>query len=516
MMQRTRYPKSKVIQEVVNNPAVAQRELCNRSFYRFLRYMWSEVSNEEFHPSPHIKVLCDELQAVAEDVASRKITKDYHTKINDLIINVPPGSTKTTTVMIMFPAWCWSRWFWMKFIALSYSSPLSLESAEANRELVRSEKYKALYPEIGIKQDKDQKSNFQVLKHLGKRPGYPESYKTGGGRYSTSVGGTVTGFHAHIILVDDPINPQQAVSPVQLESTNRWISSTMPTRKIHKACSPTVMIMQRLHQNDPTGYLLEKKKEIRHISLPAEIKNYEKELCPKEYRRLYSEDGLLDPVRMGWEVLNELTAELGQYGASGQLGQSPTPPSGGMFKVDRLGIADRAPALPEIEMVCRFWDKAGTEGDKKSKGKGPAYTVGVKMAKLLGNKYIILNVVRGRWGSEEREDVIRQTAESDGLDCIIGIEQEPGSGGKESAEGTVRNLTGFNVVVQRPTGDKIHRADPYSVQVNWRNVQMMQADWNTDYKEELRFFPHGTFKDQVDASSGAFSVLNTYKEANVW
>ena len=88
------------------------------------------------------------------------------------------------------------------------------------------------------------------------------------------------------------------------------------------------------------------------------------------------------------------------------------------------------------------------------------------------------------------------------------VEQEPGSGGKESAEGTIRNMAGFSIRTDRPTGDKIHRADPYSVQVNNGNVLVYNGEWDVHaYIEEHRYFPFGTYKDQVDASSGAFNKL---------
>ena len=513
--KRTRYPKKAILKSLIENPLLAIRERNNRSFYEFLKFMWPEVSNEKLQTNWHIKLMCDELQSLAERVVHERNKATHKQQVEDMIINVPPGSTKTTTVMVLFPAWCWSKWYWMEFICLSYGSDLSLESAEQSRELIRSDRYQAVYPEVSIKRDKDQKSNFQVLKTLEKRPGYAARTKKGGSRYSTSVGGTVTGFHAHIVLIDDPINPQQAVSPVQLESTNRWLDSTMPTRKIDKKYCPTVMIMQRLHENDPTGHRLQKKKKVKHICLPGEIRNYKKQVNPPELSELYIDD-LLDPNRMSWEALQDLESDLGQYGFAGQVGQSPTPPSGGMFKVNKFQVVDNMPQQYQIEQIVRYWDKAGTEHKTASKAKGPAWTVGFKMAKLITGKYLILNVVRGRWSSEERENKIRQTAEADGRDVIIGIEQEPGSGGKESAEGTVKNLTGFSVTVDRPTGDKVYRADPFSVQVNHGNVMLLQADWNHDLIEEYRFFPFGTFKDQVDAGSGAFNLLNKKKRARVW
>src|SRR5690606_19446496 len=97
----------------------------------------------------------------------------------------------------------------------------------------------------------------------------------------------------------------------------------------------------------------------------------------------------------------------------------------------------------------------------------------------------------------------------------VAVEQEPGSGGKESAEATVKNLAGFVAVKDRPTGDKAYRADPYSVQVNEGNVRLLVGAWNEDYIEELKHFPNSTHKDQTDASSGAFASVTKYKKAGV-
>jgi len=158
-----------------------------------------------------------------------------------------------------------------------------------------------------------------------------------------------------------------------------------------------------------------------------------------------------------------------------------------------------------VETV-RYWDKAG------SQGKG-AYTVGVRMHRLTNDRWIIDDVVRGQWASEERERIMRETAVVDGYNVIVGIEQEPGSGGKDSADATIRSLAGFSCFKEPPTGDKVFRADSFSVQVNNGNVSLMVGEWNHAYIEELRFFPFSTYKDQVDASSGAFRRLSSKRIA---
>lgn len=485
---------SSLLREAIENPLAVQRELNNRSLFQFLQYFWDIVSQQTFHPNWHIEYLCRELERVAYQVGDRKPRE------HDLIVNISPGSSKTITCSIMFPAWCWTKWPWMRFITASYSGALSLESAEYCRELIRSEKFQDMYPDIAIKEDKDTKSNYRIVKKEFGTIGVRPKEKPGGSRYSTSVGGTLTGFHGDILIVDDPLNPTQAVSDIELANANNWMEQTLSTRKTDKAMTPTILIMQRLNQNDPTGHILEKQKEnIRHICIPGEIRNFRMYASPSEILDYYRDD-LMDPVRLPWSVLKDLEADLGQYSYAGQIGQNPTPPGGGMFKVDRMPFLDQEPVPNSIVKTVRYWDKAGTEG-------AGDYTVGVRMSALSNGRWLIEDMKRGRWGSHEREAVIRATAEADGVRVQVWVEQESGSGGKESAEGTIRNLAGYVVRAERPTGDKTFRADPFSVQVNNGNVMLLKGLWNQDLLQELRYFPFGTHDDIVDSCSGAFSKL---------
>ena len=498
-MQRTKPPKTQLMRYALENPRALVRALNNESLHHFLEYFWDLVSTHEFHDNWHIRFLCQELEKIAERVG-KKLPREH-----DVIINVPPGSTKTITCSIMFPAWCWTKWPRMRFICASYSSQLSLENADYCRNILRSDRFKEIYPDLGIREDKDTKSNFSIVRWKGGEPGKVPRYETGGSRYTTSVGGTLTGFHGDILIVDDPLNPTQAVSEIELGNANRWMEQTLSTRKTDKAVSTTILIMQRLHQDDPSGHILAKQKDnVRHICIPGESRNYRKQVNPPELLAYYKDD-LFDPVRLPWSVLKDLEEDLGQYGYAGQIGQDPTPPGGGMFRVDHFQMMYQMPPNPDILQTVRYWDKAGTPES------GAAYTVGVKMHLLVGNRYLIEDVKRGRWGTHEREKIIREKAVSDGVGVRIWIEQEPGSGGKDSAQATITNLAGFSVYAERPTGDKVFRADPYSVQVNNGNFYLMNALWNHEFIEEHRFFPFSPYKDQVDGASGAFSKLVSRK-----
>ena len=169
-----------------------------------------------------------------------------------------------------------------------------------------------------------------------------------------------------------------------------------------------------------------------------------------------------------------------------------------MFLPEKMPIVPVMPGRPA--RIIRSWDKAGTQD-------GGCRTAGVKMAELADGSYVIMDVVTGQWRAERREAVIYQTARTDGHDVRVVIEQEPGSGGKESAENTVRNLKGYVVDVDRPTGNKALRAEPLAAQVNIGNVSLLEGAWNKDFLDELRSFPKGRYKDQVDAASQAFAAL---------
>jgi predicted phage terminase large subunit-like protein len=495
----------KILQGALSDPVAGMRALVKGSLYLFIQYFWDTYSQDEFIPNWHIEYLCGELEEIARRVAEGEKKK------HDLITNISPGTTKTATCSIFFPVWCWCNWPWMRFITSSHGDKLSLESAEYSREIIRSDKFQMMFPDIAIKQDKDVKSNFRVVKKTYVNVGRAPRLQTGGGRVSTSVTARIMGFHAHMIIIDDIIDPQRAISEVGLKTAQEHLRD-LSTRKTSKEVSTTIMIMQRLHQEDPTGFWLDTDPEgVKHISIPGQIRDYGEFLKPPELKKYYVDD-LMDPKRMSWDVLRQMEAILGQYGFAGQVGQNPTPPGGGMFHVDQFDIVDRLSSDTNIVKTVRYWDKAGTQG-----GSG-ARTAGVMMSVMANGKYVIHDVVKGRWETHEREKKIKRTAERDVMRypyTRFGIEQEGGSGGKESAQATVRNMAGFSVTKDRPTGDKIFRADPFSVQVNEGQVILIRGDWIKDFKDELALFPLGTYKDQVDAASGAFAMLSGKREVRM-
>jgi phage terminase large subunit-like protein len=245
----------------------------------------------------------------------------------------------------MAPAWAWTNDPSLRILTASYSGDLATDHAVKSRDIIQSDKYRAYFPEVQIRSDQNNKTNYKNTA-LGER-------------YATSVGGTVTGFHAHIILVDDPLNARQAASEVDLESACVFMDTTLSTRKVNKEVTPTILVMQRLHEKDPAGnWLAKKDKKIKHICLPAELTDRVK---PASVRAKYV-DGLLDPIRMPKSVLDDMKEDLGSYGYAGQMLQDPSPEGGGVWQKWFVPIPDKDFPEPwELDGYGTDWDTAYTE-----------------------------------------------------------------------------------------------------------------------------------------------------------
>lgn len=173
-VEKLEYDES--LEKAVDNPFAAIIALGGLSLFEFIEMFWNEVSQDPYKPNWHILKLCEELEELASRVGNRE------PKLHDLLINIPPGTSKTTICSIMFPVWCWTKWPWMRFITGSYSSDLALESAEKSRDVMRSDKFKMLYPNIGIKEDKDTKSNFRIAEFTRDVNGNVIRVTIGGGK----------------------------------------------------------------------------------------------------------------------------------------------------------------------------------------------------------------------------------------------------------------------------------------------------------------------------------------------
>ena len=408
--------------------------------------------------------------------------------ITRLVINIPPGTMKSLLSSVFWPAWVWTWEPGRRWLFASYGSSLASRDSQKCRRLIQSDWYRERWPDMKLTTDQNVKTWF-------------ENDKTGV-RYSTSVGGEGTGRRADCIVVDDPHNTKQAESDLERQSAIEWWDLGMSSRLDDPDRGGKVIMMQRLHEQDLTAHVLEQG-GYEHLCLPMEYdpsRSCVTVLGRQDPRT--DPDDLLWPERYSPRWVPRAKVEAGDYGWESQYQQSPTTRKGGLFERGWFSTVERA---PREGMRLRYWDKAGTD-------RGGKYTAGVRMSVYRGLFYIE-DVVRGQWSASLREPVLRQVADADAVEYGIGavliwIEQEPGSGGKESAESTIQNLAGHRVEAERPTGDKFVRAGPLAAQAKAGNVKLVRGDWNEEFLRELdKAGPGARFLDQMDAAAGAFNKL---------
>jgi len=455
-----------------------QREKAKESFFNFLQLFWSVVIQENPVYNWHIPFLCDELQSLSTYIVFRDV-KPY-----DLIINIPPGTTKSTITTVMFPVWLWTQDPTLRIITNSYSSDLSTEHATKSRDIIQSDLFKEVFPEIVLRSDKSAKQNYENT--------------DGGARYTTSTGGTITGKHAHIIINDDPLNPAQATSEADRKNANEH-TKTLSSRKVDKENTPTITVMQRLHQEDVTGYLLAKKSEsIKHICLPAEVSDQVK---PPELIKKYV-NGLLDPVRLSNEALKEAKVDLGSYGYSNQFSQREAPPEGGVLKVQWFPII---PWIPEYNQIV--WntavDSAYTENLKNDES-------GLLQFGFYKNEMLIRHA-SGVY--LEFPELVKHTisyASIHGYTDRSMIYVEPKASGKSLVQ-QVKRTTKVNIKDDAaPIKDKVARATDISPICESGRVKIIQGPWNDAFLDQIKTFPNSKQKGLIDCLY--IAVSNTLKK----
>jgi hypothetical protein len=278
--------------------------LCQHSLYDFVREFWPLVETADYIDGWHIRCICEHLEAVTSGQISR------------LLINIPPGCSKSLLVSVFWPCWEWARDASIRFFFASYDQKLSTRDSMKCRDLIGSPLYQSLWG-----------SRFTVVEDQ------KMFYQTdqGGYRMATSVGGHGTGEHPDRIVADDPHNVQQAESDVERQSVLDWWDRTMATRGVARNAR-RVIIMQRLHQSDLFGHVLSKGDYV-HIVLPMRYEPNRMKPTPLGWvdpRRQQGE--LLAPKQFDEAKVADQEKNLGAYGTAGQLQQRPAPLGGGIFK----------------------------------------------------------------------------------------------------------------------------------------------------------------------------------------
>jgi predicted phage terminase large subunit-like protein len=402
------------------------------------------------------------------------LNKVTHGDIQKLMIFMPPRHGKTEQNTIRYAAYRIELDPSIKVMVVSYNKELASDF---------SRKIKA------IVEQRVELSNV-------KRAAHKWETKAGGGLNAFGVRGVGGGRGYDLIILDDVIkNADEANSPTYRERMwQSWLNDI--SKRVNPNCK-IIITFTRWHRDDLAGRILasEDGPNWTVVKLPA--------LAEANDPMGRPEGMALWPDRWSEEWLRG-EQRIDIYAFESLFQQNPTSAGGKMFTGDWTSDC-YVDALPGGCRFVRYWDKAGTKG-----GSGAA-TAGVLMAKTPKGTYVVCDVERGRWGSVEREERIKTVAQRDSTLTEIRIEQEPGSSGKESAEGTIRNLEGYAVTVDRVTGDKAVRAQPLASRCKVGDVKLLKDTpykrWNGTFLAELEVFPQGMLKDQVDAAAGAYNYL---------
>ncbi|TIN80715.1 phage terminase large subunit [Mesorhizobium sp.] len=422
----------------------------------------------------HLDAICQHLEAVTDG------------RITRLLANVPPGSSKSMLVSVMWQAWEWGPrgLASMRYLTTSFNDGPVKRDTRKCRDLMLSEWYRALWPEVVLTRTGE--TSFSNSK-TGTREGV--------------AFGSLTSQRGDRLVIDDPHSTETAESAADRLATTRKFREGAQNRLNDQEKSAIVVIMQRLHEEDVSGVIEQIGMDYVRLMLPMEFESdraCETEIGFKDRRKHDGE--LLDPARFPADAVAKLKRDMGSYAYAGQYQQRPAPRSGGMFQRSDFEVVD---AVPAGARRCRAWDFAAS---KEKPGKQPDWTVGLKMAHH-GGIFYIEDVERGRWSPGEVETKLRNIATHDGLEVTIRTPQDPGSAGKADAATKTKLLAGYAVKVETVTGDKATRAKPASAQAEAGNVKLMRGRWNETFLDEVCSFPNGQFDDQVDAFADALNEL---------
>lgn len=327
----------------------AAKELLSRihakeSLHEFVKQSWPILEGGvPFIDSWHIGAVCEHIEAV--------VRRD----IRNLLINVPPRTSKSTIISICLPAWCWITWPETQFIYGSYGQALSIDHSVRNRRLIESQWYQLRWGNsFKIVGDQNTKSRFDNNKR-----GY---------RIATSCGSYVTGFGGNILVLDDPNNAEEGESDAIRESTNTWYDTSWSTRLNDPKKDCKIVVQQRIHESDISGHIIQNDRydTWTKLILPMEFESIRRAktiILPSTKPEIWEdprkrEGQLLCPDRMDIKEVNELKSALGsEYRISGQLQQRPSPEAGGIIKKVWFKWWKK-PSPPKLEHVIQSWDTA--------------------------------------------------------------------------------------------------------------------------------------------------------------
>jgi predicted phage terminase large subunit-like protein len=449
------------------------RAILRSDFYAFTHRSALELHpSMAFQPNWHLEVMSQKLDAVRRG------------KIKRLIITIPPRHLKSICGSVCLPAYFLGHDPTTQIICASYGQDLADKLARDCRSIMTAPFYRDIF---GTRLRQTTLHDFAT--------------KEGGFRMATSVGGVLTGRGADVIIIDDPLKPDEAVSDVSRNAVNQWYDHSLRSRLNSKQDGRIVVIMQRLHEDDLVGHVL-RQEEWDTVSFPAIAETDEThqfEIIYGRFRHQRRVGDILHPEREPRDVLEGLRRSMGEYNFAGQYQQAPAPLGGGMVKeawFKRYAERD----LPQsFDQIIQSWDTANKPSELADYS--VCSTWGIKSQRMY-----LLHVLRERMAYPDLKRAVHRQSEIHRPSVIL---VEDKASGTQLIQELIEEGV-HNVQRVKPERDKIMRMHAQTASIENGFVYVpLEAHWLADYIHELTTFPRGKHDDQVDSTSQALGWLKT-------
>lgn len=403
-----------------------------------------------------------------------------------LMIFAPPGSAKTSYASVVFPSHYLGSIPGSRLLLASYGDSPAKRMGRRTRAVLQQPRYHRIF-NTGLNRRSMAADNFIL--------------ENGSEYLASSISGAVTSYRADGVIIDDPVKGR-AEAKSEKDQGKTWEAYTDDISSRLVPGGWLTLIQTRWDERDLAGQILPEGwkgesgifrcrdgRDWEILCLQAKCQTTSDPLGRQIGEYIWPE--WFDSQHwVQYECLPQTWASLFQ--------QMPSPLEGALFKPDMLSTLDAVPT--DVTKWVRAYDLAATADDG-------AWTAGVLMGMREGKKPVVADVRRLQGSPEQVENLIVKTAEADGKDVEVHLPQDPGQAGKSQIAYLTSKLVGYKVKSSPETGDKVTRASPYASQVNVGNGSIVRGTWNRAFTEELRVFPNGRFKDQVDAASRAFAAI---------